>query len=252
MRRRPWRAVAVEVACGVLVVGAVASLVRPALVASHRTRRVELCASNLKNIYYACMLYAYNNDEHYPVTYKPADGFCCWHKWYYVDALAPHLTDHAIAMWKAELGPNMRSLQALICPSDPWRGASIRPTSPEGTLRPVGDRLTSYELVRCLSIDDAAVSQGKSEPIRAHRLDDVQHPTRKILAYEKETFHMPPPILWSGIVHPNAEYNALFCDGHVKYVSYEEALPSAMQDMPGYEYHDPNYTVGGMSGYDIP
>jgi prepilin-type processing-associated H-X9-DG protein len=233
------------------VVAALTGAAYPVLYRLRAGDRTQLCAANLRCLGRAIGLYAYEHDETYPITFLPKHGFCCWHHWRYTETLDAHITNDALYFWEDELGPNIASRAAIVCPADPCRGEPAK-RHPTGTVLPLDRQRCSYSLVRCLSVADAAVSAGKTWPLQAHRLSDVRDPSRKILALEHEAFHEPGPRQWSGVLHADAAYNALFCDGHVKYVRYDDVLPSAKQDLAGFEHHDPNYTVGGMAGKDVP
>lgn len=239
-----------EVLATLALTAGLAVALYPALRAARQASRTTLCAENLRCLSRAMFLYAHDHDDTYPITQKPRTGFCCWHVGLYTDTLDRYITNEALWIWGSELGPNVTRRAAFICPADPVRG-DLRTRYGAETPVPFGQQRTSYRLVRCLSVDDQAVNEGRTWPLRAHRLSDVRYPSQKIIAVEHDSFHDPAP--WGGLTvapegHP---YNALFGDHHVQYVSYRDILPSTVQDLPGVEIHDPNYTVDGMAGRDV-
>jgi hypothetical protein len=244
--RRPWTEAAVTAAIVVMLAG----VLYPVLLQARTRGRTQLCAANMRCIGRAIGLYAHDRDEYYPITTHPKFGFCCWHHWLYTETLDPYITNQALYFWEPELGPNVATRAAFVCPADPCRGDPSK-RNPTGTPLRLDNQRCSYSLVLCLSVADAAINQGKTWPLQAHRTVDVAHPSKKILAREHEVFHQPDQRKWSGVMHANAHYNALFCDYHVQYVGYGMVLPSAKQDLRGFEQHDPSYTKNGMRGQDI-
>jgi prepilin-type N-terminal cleavage/methylation domain-containing protein/prepilin-type processing-associated H-X9-DG protein len=223
----------IELLVVIAIIAILAAILFPVFAKAREAARKANCVSNLRQLGLAFDMYASDYDDTLPVTYYPANGFCCWHHYLYVDTLGPYL----------------KNADVLICPSDPWKGG------PEGGIvLPIGNRKTSYLLVRCLSVANGGVNAGLTWPVQAHSLADVSYPAQKIIAREMNTFHMGGELLWSGINLDRAKYNALFVDGHVKWVGYGQINRSVMQSgwPSGWpEPHDPDYTVDGMSGRDL-
>ncbi|HEY3376273.1 MAG TPA: prepilin-type N-terminal cleavage/methylation domain-containing protein [Armatimonadota bacterium] len=206
----------------IAIVALLAALLFPTLFAIRRSGQRAVCLANLRQIGMAISLYVDEHDERFPEN----GDTLLWNG----------------RKWRPVLDPYMSSRKSYWCPADQLAALKFDATS-YAYLQPFFHRdedISAGAASMRTGVDKAYHTCGM--PTAARCLADVRYPSQKLLVYEWTSNHDTAlNTMWdSGGAH-----TALCADGHVLVV-HQEALPlSALGD------HDPNWTVGGLSGKDV-
>ncbi len=218
----------VELLVVIGIVGLLTAILFPVFARARERAKQAWCASNMRQIGIAIHMYTDDWDDCFPVPPFGYPQYCCWGGWH----------------WVASIRPYVRTDEIFFCPSELfWRRI------------PGGDgRMceTSYCYASCFFKDTARVNLGLESDVVSHSWAEVLYPARKVISWEGWPNHNPAvmggePKNWKKWLR-RWEGNVLFVDGHVKYVSRANELPSALSD----GRPDPNWTRDGVSGKDYP
>jgi prepilin-type processing-associated H-X9-DG protein len=208
----------------------------PAFARARDAARKSVCLSNLRQIGVAFAMYADDWDECFPNDGDPYLWMGRRWRW----PLQPYL------LLSAQRDPT--------APSDPLRSVNNRPAvliCPSDTTAPGNWDSTSYgycaafyhtpDQVNHMTTDD--LWKLDRFPCVTQGLDSVAQPSKKVLVAEWLTNHDRPAVGWWDW---RGARNYLFVDGHVRYLPARRLLP-AVNNFP-----DPNLTVDGLEGSDLP
>jgi prepilin-type processing-associated H-X9-DG protein len=223
----------VVVAAIVVLLGAV---LLPVLAGAREAARKTLCMSNLRQIGLAFAMYVDDWDGCYPNTDDPYLWMGRRWRW----PLKPYLLLTA-QRDPAEADNPLRSVNnrpgILVCPSD-------------ATARPKWDA-TSYGYSAAFYHTPGQIKRMTTEDLKtlgrfpcvSQSEANLATPSKKALAAEWLTNHDSISVGWWDW---RGARNYLFADGHVRYLAARRILPATNA------YPDPNLTVDGIEGRDIP
>ncbi len=233
-RRRAGRAFTlIELLVVIAIIGVLAALLLPALARAKEMGKRTRCASNLRQIGLAFVLYRSDHEDCLPNTGDPF----LWmgRRWRWV--VQPYLpfSGTQAAAGNPNLSTNF-SPGVLVCPSDL---ASL--TNYDGT---------SYGYTAASYYSDASVNamtlsslyQSNPLPCLSRKAADIRFPSRKALTAEWLSAHASAQVGWWD--WRGARYYA-FADGHVSYLAAGKIRP-AVDALP-----DINLTCDGLSGCDV-
>lgn len=227
----------IELLTVVTIINILAALLFPALMKAREQSRKAICASNLRQIGLALMMYVQDYDEAFPNDGNPYLWWGRYWRWLlmpYLGLLQKHSGNPLVATSGA---PGI-----LLCPSD-----SVAPQRWDSTS--YGYSAAFYhspEQIEQMTTDDLWKRDPNSYPYpnMTQYLAQVAHPSHKAVFAEWLSNHEPVENDrgwwdWKG------SGNYLFVDGHVKYLRATQLLPAVNG------YPDISLTKGGISGMDI-
>jgi len=222
----------VELLVVVGIVGALSAMLLPALSRARENALRASCVNNLRQLGVAFELYVGEHKGTYPAAQDPVS------------------TDPLFWLW---MGRGWRRLLCEYVPGDrDAPGVFYCPSDLREKSITVYER-TSYAYAMAFyhspdqidSADSYTATFSKPMPTVPQRKAAVRHPSKKILVGEWYANHAafandPGWFGWGG------RRNYLFADGHVEYLDTSALLP-ANDGLP-----NPNLTVGGVGGRDVP
>jgi prepilin-type N-terminal cleavage/methylation domain-containing protein len=223
----------IELLVVIAVIGLLAALLLPALARAREVGKRTRCASNLRQIGMAFMLYGSDQDDCLPNTGDPF----LWmgRRWRWV--VQPYLafSGTALVAGNPNLSTNF-SPGVLICPSDPTAATNFDSTS-------YGYTASSY-------FSDAAINamtltslyQGNAFPCASRKGSEARFPSQKGMVAEWLSAHAKVQVGWWDW---RGERQYAFMDGHASYLAAARIRP-AVDQLP-----DINLTVDGLSGRDL-
>jgi len=172
-----------------VVVGIIAILIAvlmPALQRARKQAQTVQCASNLRQIYLACAMFAQDNGGHLPRPHQVPDlssmpdmaKVCVWTHISASAAGHADLSDDGGVLWKYIKGVEARR-QVLMCPGDtgePLNGWPMDPNRP---------RNYSYSMNWLICQNKKDNTRGGPAPAIGIRLGSVQASSEKIMWYEE-------------------------------------------------------------------
>jgi prepilin-type N-terminal cleavage/methylation domain-containing protein/prepilin-type processing-associated H-X9-DG protein len=220
----------VELLIVIAIIALLVSILLPTLSRARRLAKRTVCASNLRSVNLAVMLYTDAHRDAYPAAEDPVSRSPFYWLWMgrgWRGFIEPYLGE--------DVSPDNPSV--LLCPSDPAR-EEFQATS-------YAYSMSFYHSPGQIdAMDDKADTYSNAPPPVRQSSSDVRHPARKILIGEWTSNHQPVNDdagwwCWQG------RRNMLFADGSVVYVHARDIEP-ANDDWP-----DPNLTRGGIGGQDV-
>ena len=222
----------VELLVVIAIIGILAAILLPALSRARESARRISCVNNLRQLGMAIHLYTEENRLCYPAAEDPVS------------------TDPYYWLW---MGRGWRQMLGDLIPGSKDNPSVYYCASDTRSKSVDVYERTSYAYSMAFyhspeqidSTDSAEDTYENPMPTIPQRVAAVRHPTRKIIAGEWYANHAafendPGWFGWGG------KRNYLFADGHVEYIDSYDILP-ANDGNP-----NPNLTVGGISGYDVP
>ena len=225
----------IELLVVIAIIAILAAILFPVFASAREAARKSTCQSNLKQIGLAFGLYVADHDGMYPNNgdYRLSSGRI-W-RW----PLQPYLAYGRQKNGSDPLVSTGQDRNVLWCPSDDAANFDN----------------TSYAYSRCFYQNPEqiqAIAGGASAyaaffdtttPVSQNEAG-LQEASAKILVMEWTSNHESPRK--SDITAWTGAHNHLFADYHVKFVKQSRILPA-------YNGHpDPNLTVGGIGGRDVP
>ena len=222
----------VELLVVTAIVGILTGLLLPALVSAREAARKTSCLSNLRQIGYAFAMYLDEYGDIYPCAEDPVSVdpyYWLWMGRGWRNVIGPYL-DPSISVARPSV---------LFCPSDPKAVQMYEGTSYAYSLA----FYHSPEQVDAMT--DVSSSYMNPPSMIPQSSARVRRPGQKILCGEWASNHLPTAgdsgwWCWVGA------RNFLFVDGHVRY-STARSIREAANGFP-----DPNTTVHGIRGWDVP
>ncbi len=235
----------------IAIIAILAAILFPVFAKAKEAAKKAVCLSNLKQISLAMTLYANDYDDDYPNTNSTLLWIGRELRW----PIMPYL---AVGLKETNPGNPFAANGAsalLYCPSDPthhsFDDTSYAYASTFFRTQSALASLTDADLVSGNPCNGTCTSVSSTQ---------VQYPSQKIMLFEWLDSHQysgsapvgpwgsastsngwaPGPDAWTGA------RNSAFADGHAKFVFSGSILPST-QNTP-----DPNLTVNGVSGKDLP
>ncbi|MCS7253371.1 MAG: DUF1559 domain-containing protein [Armatimonadota bacterium] len=226
----------IELLIVVAVVSLLIGLLYPALVRAREQARKTACASNLRQIGLALMMYTADYDESFPNDGNPYLWWGRYWRWLLMPYLGL-LQMHSGNPLKATSG----APDVFLCPSD-----YIAPQRWDSTSYGYSAAFYhSAEQINQMRTEDLYMRDPTNYPFPniTQKLAQVTYPSHKAIVAEWLTNHDPDVKVgwwdWRG------SRNYLFVDGHVKFLRAAEILPAVNG------YPDINLTKDGISGRDI-
>ena len=223
----------IELLVVIAIIGLLAALLLPALARARELGKRTRCASNLRQIGVAFLLYGSDQEDCLPNTGDPF----LWmgRRWRWI--VQPYLAFSGSAVVAGD--PNVSTNftpGVLICPSDP--GAATNYDS------------TSYGYTAASYFPDASINamtltslyQSNAFPCASRKAAGVHFPAQKGMAAEWLSAHAKVQVGWWDW---RGEREYTFIDGHVSYLPVARMRP-AVDSFP-----DINLTADGLSGRDV-
>ncbi len=209
----------IELLVSTAIIAVLAALLFPVFATARHTSRASVCASNLRQLSKATLLYTNDHDECFPLAFyrtQSADGTCLRSAWGLLD---PYLRDYRVALCPAEPNPTdltaMRTARPIatpLCAGEPtyvsltpnWCltvNAATYPTVPPVSLaRLPFHASTGFWYDGWLGSDDA----NRFEPVSgvAPRHGHITHVPSRVFAGQESRFF--------------GRGQASFVDGHVR------------------------------------
>jgi len=223
----------IELLVVIAIIGLLAALLLPALARARSLGKRARCASNLRQIGLAFVLYGSDQEDRLPNTGDPF----LWmgRRWRWV--VQPYLafSGTAAAVGNPNNSTNF-SPGVLVCPSDPTAATNYDSTS-------YGYTAASYfsdANINAMTL--ANLYQDNPFPCATRKAADARFPAQKGMAAEWLSAHAKVQVGWWDW---RAERLYVFIDGHVSNVAATKIRP-AVDNFP-----DINLTVDGLSGRDV-
>jgi len=206
----------VELLVVIALICLLAGMLFPVLMKAHRAGQRVTCLNHLRQLGLAFTLYIDSHDNEFPDTGNPL----LWNG----------------RLWRPVIEPYVGDKRIFWCPIDD--AAKYRYDS------------TSYAYLQTFYHNPEDIIPANNggyytcwTQTASQTLSKVVYPSQKILIYEWYTNHdLPLRTMWDG----TGMHQALFVDGHVALVHEEGLNLSVLSN------HDPNWTVGGIGGKDVP
>ncbi len=198
------------------ILSALMAVLLPVLHSARSTASRSGCLSNLRQMAQAIRLYASDWEGGWPCT---GDRYLWTGR-----------------RWRAVIQPYVRARLAFWCPADQLSRRQYD--------------ATSYAYSQCFYHSDRSIDSAESDALhtclhtpRVRGEGDVLYPAQKVLLAEWFSAHeLPLRTLWA----PDGAHAMVCADGHARTVRLESLRPSARKD------RDPNWTLNGLSGFDLP
>lgn len=227
----------IELLVVIAIIAILAAILFPVFAQAREAARKATCQSNMHQLGMAFSQYLADNDGCYVNTGDQRQSAGRYWRW----PLKPYLT-YGRQQGSNPLLSNGNDRNVLWCPSDPAQASFD---------------YTSYAYSRCFFQTPAQIqaiaAKGNqySAFISYAGLDPVTQceaavstPATKILVMEWTSNHQDPKT--TDITVAQGAHDELFADYHVKFVQHNQVLP-AYNGRP-----DPDLTVGGIGGHDVP
>ncbi len=220
----------IELLVSVGIISLLAALLLPVLSRARESAQRASCTNNLRQIGIAFQLYLLENYDTYPAADDPV-------------SLSPYYWLWMGRGWRTKLTEyipgNEDNPGVFWCPSDP------RSVTQYGSTSYAYSMAFYHSPEQIDSMDDITDNYLSALPTIPQRSVSVRHPTQKILVGEWYANHaaFSTDQGWFGI---GGKRLYLFADGHVEYLDSTK-LNTANDGLP-----NPNLTVGGISGKDVP
>ena len=206
----------IELLVVIAIIAVLAAILFPVFAKAREKARQASCASNLKQLALAGLMYAQDNDE-WVLSWRISRNFAS--------------CASSVVFWKHVITPYVKSTQVLICPSTKWTG-----TTTSSCLAPWARQMAlqcSYG-VNCKGVGtDIRETQGT-----------LRQPSDLIwMADARDGAFRPylrvPPGCWATYAdnapEPHNEgRNLAFCDGHVKWMKTAKVYQASLTDLSTY------------------
>ncbi|HJN16812.1 MAG TPA: DUF1559 domain-containing protein [Armatimonadota bacterium] len=225
----------IEVLVVIAIIAVLAAILFPVFSRARESGRKATCISNIRQIGMAFLMYADDYDEGFPNTGEPMLWMGRLWRW----PVQPYLAN---AGKQATPGNPFTSVGftplVLLCPSDnvaegSWDGTSYAYCAAFYHTPSQINTMTTTDLYA-----------GSPPPCTTQTLANVTYPAQKILVGEWLTNHEAG--IQDGWWSWGGARCYVFADGHAKYVQAKMIAPA------GNGFPDPNLTVDGVAGVDIP
>jgi prepilin-type N-terminal cleavage/methylation domain-containing protein/prepilin-type processing-associated H-X9-DG protein len=227
----------IEVLVVIAIIALLSAILLPVLFRAREGGHRAACLSNMRQIAVAFLMYADDYDEGFPNTDDPYLWMGRRWRW----PVQPYLA--------------MAGVRDPSSPGDPNSSVGFRPAillCPSDRIAPATWDSTSYAYCAAFyhtpaqvnSMTTADLYAGSPPPCVTISLAEVAFPARKIMLGEWLTNHVPG--IQDGWWSWRGARNYAFVDGHAKYVQAQSISP-AVNGFP-----DPNLTVDGVAGADLP
>jgi len=224
----------IELLVVIAIIAILAAILFPVFARAREAGRKTTCASNLRQIGLAILMYVSDYDDSFPNT----GDTMLWmgRRWRW--PLQPYLAYSARRDPLDPANPNLSSGSGnhiLICPSDAtapraWDSTSYAYSAAFYHTPAQINAMTTPDLYSATTFGCVVQTQS-----------DVLYPSRKAMCSEWLSNHEAPAVSWWNW---GGSRNYVFADGHVKYVPATMILPAVNN------YPDINLTRDGLRGYD--
>jgi prepilin-type N-terminal cleavage/methylation domain-containing protein len=209
------------------IIALLISILLPSLAKARRAAQQVACASNLRQLGMAFIMYTEDNKGMYPAANDPVKpGIWLWmgRGW------RPLLESYA---QRSSSSPGV-----FFCPADTISMDKYDSTSYAYSMA------FYHSADQINAITTVAGCYSNPQPPVPQKLTSVKYPTRKVLAGEWLSVHetLPNDAGWFGV---GGKRVFLFADFHAEYLDWQDIIP-ANDGMP-----NPNVTKDGIQGFDI-
>lgn len=227
----------IEIIVVVAIIAILASIVLPVYATIRNRAKMALCQSNLRQIGMAFQAYLDDWDGCYPNTGNPFLWMGRFWRW----PLKTYVGLPANPIPGDPLHSSNKSRSVLLCPSDVKAEESYDSTSYAYSM---AFYVAPVNIDNIRTFGETVTAPGP--PCTTQRVENVVHPSKKVLVTEWLSNHESPHVGWND---PSTAWegarNYLFADGHVSYLKTRQICP-ANDNLP-----DINLTKGGILGKDI-
>jgi prepilin-type N-terminal cleavage/methylation domain-containing protein len=226
----------VELLVVIAIIAILAALLFPVLARAREQARKAVCQSNLRQIGLAFFMYVGDYDGRFPSNGDPR--FWMGRRWRW--PVQPYMAFPGQMLGGNPYASSGFRPQILVCPSDPTAATSWDATS-------YGYAACFYyppAVVNSMTVADLTSANPWCAPYASGRsLAEVAYPSQKVLVAEWLDNHESGKYGWWAW---DGAREALFADGHVKYLRARSVLP-AVDGWPDF-----NLTRDGVLGRDLP